>query len=80
MTPAAHPAPATAAPLRLRVNGTPRTAPAGTTLADLLAELDVPVRHAAVERNRELVPRTRHADCRLADGDELEIVTLVGGG
>jgi len=34
----------------------------------------------AVEVNLELVPRQRHAEHRLAEGDRLEIVTLVGGG
>ena len=34
----------------------------------------------AIERNGEIVPRSRLADCRLADGDRLEIVGAVGGG
>jgi thiazole synthase len=50
------------------------------TVAELLRDLEVRPEHVAVERNRELVPRGRHAEVRLADGDELEIVTLVGGG
>jgi len=62
------------------VNGEAREAPAGATLADLLAELGVLSRHVAVEVNMELVPRTSHAERRLAEGDRLEVVTLVGGG
>jgi thiamine biosynthesis protein ThiS len=42
--------------------------------------LEMQPRYLAVERNFELVPRTRHAHCVLKDGDQLEIVTLVGGG
>ena len=34
----------------------------------------------AVEVNRELVPRARRGERVLAEGDELELVTLVGGG
>lgn len=34
----------------------------------------------AVERNREIVPRAQWEETRLADGDVLEVVTLVGGG
>ena len=34
----------------------------------------------AVERNREVVPRAQHASEQLSDGDELEVVTFVGGG
>ena len=34
----------------------------------------------AVERNGEIVPKARHAEVKLADGDRLEIVVAVGGG
>jgi sulfur carrier protein len=34
----------------------------------------------AVEVNLEVVPRDRHAETTLHDGDRLEVVTLVGGG
>jgi len=66
--------------MHLRVNGEPRELPAGTTVADLLAALELPSAQVAVERNRELVRRARFEDTALAEGDELEIVTLVGGG
>lgn len=64
----------------LEINGTQREVAESTTLAELLAELDVNTRHVAVEVNRELIPRTEHATHALAEGDQLEIVTLVGGG
>ena len=35
---------------------------------------------AAVERNREIVPRARYPETRLEAGDALEVVELVGGG
>lgn len=66
--------------LDIRVNGEPRRVEPNATIADLLAELNMQPRYLAVERNFELVPRTRHAECVLQDGDQLEIVTLVGGG
>ncbi len=34
----------------------------------------------AVERNREIVPRTGYAEAVLNDGDRIEIVSLIGGG
>jgi sulfur carrier protein len=46
----------------------------------LLQQLEIPLRGLAVEVNQEIVPRARHAEHLLADGDKLEIVTLVGGG
>jgi thiamine biosynthesis protein ThiS len=65
---------------RVVYNGEPRSVAAGTTVAGLLAELKLDARRVAVEVNLELVPRQKHADTILADGDRLEIVTLVGGG
>ena len=62
------------------VNGQPRTVPAGTTIAVLIAELGLGDRRVAVERNREVVPRAQHPTTPLADGDRLELVTFVGGG
>jgi len=62
------------------VNGEPKEIPAGTTIAALLEGLRLKPRHVAVERNRNLVPRAEHAACILETGDQLEIVTLVGGG
>ena len=49
-------------------------------MSGLLAELGLGGRQVAVERNREIVPRARHAEVELADGDRLELVTFVGGG
>jgi sulfur carrier protein len=62
------------------VNGSKREVPEGTTIAQLLRELEVPARGVAVEVNCELVPRAAHAEYALREADRLEIVTLVGGG
>lgn len=62
------------------VNGQSRAVARGATVADLLAELGLSDRRVAVERNREVVPRVRHASTELVAGDRLEVVTFVGGG
>jgi len=67
-------------PLSVTVNGVPQTLDAGTTVADLLVRMDAAGRRVAVERNGEIVPKSRHGETRLADGDRLEIVIAVGGG
>lgn len=61
------------------VNGEPREVPAGMTVRALLDHIGL-AGLAAVERNRELVPRARHAEVLVERGDVLEIVHLVGGG
>jgi len=66
--------------MRIKVNGRWRQAPEGITIAELLKEMSLEPRRVAVERNKQLVPRATHAQTALGDQDELEIVTLVGGG
>jgi len=66
--------------VQIRLNGEVRDVAEDCTVADLIQQLQMQPRYLAVERNFELVPRTTHADCRLQPGDQIEIVTLVGGG
>lgn len=66
--------------MELLINGEPRSFPAPLTVAQLVETLDLAGKRIAVERNGEIVPRSRHADTQLADGDRLEIVVAVGGG
>ncbi|MBK96844.1 MAG: thiamine biosynthesis protein ThiS [Planctomycetaceae bacterium] len=62
------------------VNGESVELAAASTLSQLLAQLEITTRHVAVELNLEIIPFEKHAECVLADGDKLEVVTLVGGG
>ncbi len=66
--------------MQIELNDQPREIADGTTVAALVAELQLDPRTLAVERNRELVPRAEHASALLAAGDRVEVVTLVGGG
>mgnify|MGYP001095816801 CR=1 FL=1 len=68
------------APIRITLNGAPREFPAPLTFAQLLDELALAGRRLAVERNGEIVPRSRHHDTALAADDCVEIVVAVGGG
>lgn len=67
--------------IALRVNGVERTIPAGRTLADLLASLELDARTVVVERNGTIVrDRSSFASVELATADSVEIVHFVGGG
>ncbi|HVJ69778.1 MAG TPA: sulfur carrier protein ThiS [Caulifigura sp.] len=66
--------------ITISVNGQTREVPRGMTVSALVAELKLPWKFVAVERNRDVVPRARHAETVLETGDQLEVVTLVGGG
>ena len=65
---------------RITVNGNAHEIAVATTIAQLLAQLQLKEQRVAVEVNLEIVPSQSHADFVLQDGDELEVVTLVGGG
>lgn len=66
--------------MSISINGERRELRAGTTVADLIADLELPSEHVAVELNQALLKRALFAETRLRDGDALELVTLVGGG
>lgn len=62
------------------VNGETRPLPEGASVSELVKALGLERAACAVEVNRKLVPKPKHEEHRLADGDSVEVVTLVGGG
>lgn len=62
------------------VNGQLKTLVDGTTVEDLLRDLDLSPVRVAVEINEDLVTRRKFAETVIQDGDAVEIVTFVGGG
>jgi sulfur carrier protein len=66
--------------ISLRVNGDSRQFAGQLTVRELLEQLSVSAPAIAVEVNREIVPRSRYQTHELKHGDQVEIVTFVGGG
>ncbi len=66
--------------ISVTVNGEHRQFERPLNCAELLARLELAGRRVALERNGEIVPRSRFPEQMLADGDRLEIVVAVGGG
>jgi thiamine biosynthesis protein ThiS len=66
--------------MKISLNGEEREARDGTTVASLLAELGLEPAKVAVERNREVVPKSAHASAALREGDAVEIIHFIGGG
>jgi sulfur carrier protein len=66
--------------MEITVNGLRRQVPDGLTLRGLVEHLGLTEGPVAVEVNRAIVPRARHAEHAVAQGDEIEIVHFVGGG
>jgi thiamine biosynthesis protein ThiS len=66
--------------ITIHLNGEAREVPHGLTLAELIEWLKLPADRTAVERNLEVVPKTRWGETPIQANDRLELVHLVGGG
>lgn len=66
--------------MHIVLNGERRPLADGCTVAELLQSAGFGDRRVAVEINREVLPRSRHATHPLADGDVVEIIHAIGGG
>jgi|GEM_PF-618161 len=65
--------------MRLKVNGEECELPEGLDLNGLIARHKLTADKVAIELNRRLVRREKYGT-GLKEGDEVEIVTFVGGG
>lgn len=70
--------------MKIILNGEPLEIGAGTSVAMLVQRLSDATgrdpRGVAVERNREIVPKSLHSATVLDEGDQIELVQFVGGG
>ena len=71
----------TSAPVaEIRLNGEPFQTPAGSTVADLVRQLQLAPDRVAVELDGRIVRRPDWGQARLEAGCLVEVVQLVGGG
>ena len=66
--------------VHITLNGEAKTLAETATVRDLLRDLGLADKRVAVELNKEIVPRSRHAEVRLQDNDRVEVVAAIGGG
>ena len=66
--------------IHVTLNGQPERLAAPTTVAALLEARMLAGKRLAVEHNGEIVPKSRHSETTIEDGDRVEIVIAVGGG
>jgi thiamine biosynthesis protein ThiS len=66
--------------MKIIVNGQPQELDDHATISQLLQRLNLHKAACAVEVNKALVPKARHQDRTLHEGDQVEVVSLVGGG
>lgn len=66
--------------LTCTINGQSQTVEPGTTIEGLIAQLGMGDSVCAVEVDKKLVPKRERASVVLTDGQQIEIVSLIGGG
>jgi sulfur carrier protein len=66
--------------MRLRLNGEDIETESEITVESLLARLEIGSRRVAVAVNGQVSPRSEHADRKLCDGDDVEVIHAVAGG
>lgn len=66
--------------MQISVNGKSTSIPEHSTVRQLLDQLDLPSTRVAVEVNKAIVRRAEHESHVLQQGDQVEVVTFVGGG
>ena len=66
--------------IEITVNGQSVEIESSMTVEQLLDTVDVPPNYLAVEVNAEVVPREEYTTVVVGPDDDVEVVTLVGGG
>jgi sulfur carrier protein len=66
--------------IQIVINGETREVPTGLGVKELLVHLGLPADRVAIERNLEVLPRSKWVTTAVQPGDRFEIVHLVGGG
>jgi len=66
--------------INLTVNGEPHEIHGASTLAELLHLLNVPPENLVVELNEEVLQHENYENTVLKEGDQIELVRMVGGG
>lgn len=66
--------------MQITLNGEPKNLENGLNIAALLGALAIDTRQVAVEKNREIIPKSLYQSTAIMEGDEVEIVSFIGGG
>ncbi|HMB58157.1 MAG TPA: sulfur carrier protein ThiS [Arenimonas sp.] len=66
--------------MHILLNGESRELPDASSVAQMLELLGYGARRVAIELNREVVPKSRHGEQMLVEGDRVEIIQAIGGG
>ena len=66
--------------MKLLINGENKEFSDGLSLEEVIQQLGVRKETVVAEVNRRIVQNEKRADCKLTDGDQVELIQFVGGG
>ncbi|MCE2681210.1 MAG: sulfur carrier protein ThiS [Burkholderiales bacterium] len=66
--------------MKILVNGEEQRLETGANVQNLIEHLGLAHKRIAIERNREIIPKSLYGQTLLSEGDSLEVVVAVGGG
>jgi len=66
--------------MKIKINGKEEDAAVFTSLADLMASKHLEQKAVVVEHNYNIIPKEKWHETAIAEGDNIEIVSFVGGG
>ncbi|WP_141319471.1 sulfur carrier protein ThiS [Halomonas halmophila] len=66
--------------MQVQLNGEATQLEDDLSVSQLIEHLGLTGRRIAVEVNEAIVPKSVHAETRLAEGDRVEVVHAIGGG
>lgn len=66
--------------ITIQLNGEAHQLTGHVCIVDLIAQLKLSHGRIAVEINREIIPRSEHADRLICAGDVVEVIHAIGGG
>jgi thiamine biosynthesis protein ThiS len=66
--------------IKIKLNGKNKSVNIGTSLNDLINNLNIPIKKVAIEFNKEITDKKDIKKIKLKDNDIIEIVHFIGGG
>ncbi len=66
--------------MQVQINGQSSKLSSRATALELIQQLGYENQRIALEVNEAIIPKSKHAEHQLKDGDKIEIIKAVGGG
>lgn len=66
--------------MNITLNGEAFSCADDASLHSIALAMSLDGKRYAIELNKEIIPKTQHAETRLSEGDQVEVVQAIGGG